>query len=221
MKWLAAFSALAVTTMVFAPWQYAQACSRILYETGNGTHITRRSMDRNDPTVKTALWVFPRGMERDGGIGTNSVKWTSQYGSVIASFYDAGVADGMNEKGLVGNLLYLADSDYGDPAKTSKPTISIGAWLQYFLDNYATVKVAVEAMADPPFTVVAPVLPNGRAAGHGRSEPPKHLHDAVAHRGGPGSESLLLRIGHHARGVLSRPEQVRFQEGLGSEENPD
>jgi choloylglycine hydrolase len=103
-------------------------------------------------------------MERDGGIGTSPIKWTSKYGSVIASFYDAGSADGMNEKGLVANVLYLAESDYGDAAKTGKPVLSIGAWAQWFLDNYSTVKEAVEDMGDAPFTVVAPILPNGRAA---------------------------------------------------------
>jgi penicillin V acylase-like amidase (Ntn superfamily) len=164
MKWLVVYSVLAVMTMVFTPWQRAKACSRILYETGNGSYITGRSMDWNDPTAKAALWVFPRGMVRDGGIGKNPVKWTSKYGSVVASIYDAGTADGMNEKGFVGNMLYLAETDYGDPAKTGKPTISVGAWLQYFLDRYATVKEAVDAMKDPPFTVVAPILPNGRAA---------------------------------------------------------
>jgi choloylglycine hydrolase len=121
-------------------------------------------MDWNDPTAETALWVFPRGMDRDGGIGKNPVKWTSKYGSVIASFYNAASSDGMNEKGRVANVLYLAESDYGDAAKTGKPTLSIGAWVQYFLDSYATVKEAVEAMKDAPFTVVAPILPNGRAA---------------------------------------------------------
>lgn len=139
-------------------------CSRIKYETGTGTYIIGRGMDWNDPTAKTCLWVFPKGMARDGGAGSNPIKWTSKYGSIIASFYDAATADGMNEQGLVGNVLYLAESTYGDPAKTGKPTISIGAWLQYFLDNYETVTEAVEAMQDAPFTVVAPVLPNGRAA---------------------------------------------------------
>ena len=61
-------------------------------------------------------------------------------------------------------MLYLAEADYGDPAKTGKPTISIGAWGQYILDNYATVKETVAAMQDPPFAVVAPMLPNGRPA---------------------------------------------------------
>ena len=139
-------------------------CTRIKYETGTGSFITGRGMDWNDPKAKTDLWVFPRGMERDGGVGKNPIKWTSKYGSVVASFYGAASADGMNEKGLVGNVLYLAEADYGDAAKTGKPTLSIGAWVQYILDLYATVAEAVAALKDEPFTIVAPVLPNGRAA---------------------------------------------------------
>lgn len=147
--------------------QNALACSRILYETGNGTYIVGRSMDWNDPSAACNLWLFPRGLERDGGIGKNPIKWTSKYGSVITSLYDVGTLDGMNEEGLVANVLYLVESDYGDAAALGKPTLSIGAWGQYFLDNFATVEEAVKAMADPPFTVVAPVLPNGRGAiGH-------------------------------------------------------
>ena len=139
-------------------------CSRLKYKTGTGTYIIGRSMDWNDPTAKTRLWSFPRGLQRDGGVGNNPIKWLSKYGSLVASFYDAGTADGMNEVGLVGNMLYLAESEFGDPAKTGKPTISLGAWLQYFLDLYATVDEAVSAMQNPPFTIVAPLLPNGRSA---------------------------------------------------------
>lgn len=142
-------------------------CTRIKYETGTGAYITGRGMDWNDPDLETNLWVFPKGMERNGGIGEMPVKWISRYGSVIASFYEAASVDGMNEKGFVSNVLYLVESDYGDAAKTGKPTLSIGAWAQYFLDHFATVAEAVEAMKDDPFTIVAPELPNGRAAaGH-------------------------------------------------------
>ena len=139
-------------------------CTRIKYETGTGSYITGRGMDWNDPTAQTDLWVFPRGMKRDGGIGVTPIKWTSKYGSVVASFYSAASADGINEKGLVGNVLYLAEADYGDAAKTGKPTLSIGAWVQYILDLYPNVAEAVAALKDEPFTVVAPTLPNGRAA---------------------------------------------------------
>jgi choloylglycine hydrolase len=67
------------------------------------------------------LWVFPRGMRRDGAVGPNSIQWTSRYGSVVVSVFDAATADGMNEKGLVANLLYLAETRYPTPAPNDKP----------------------------------------------------------------------------------------------------
>jgi len=85
-----------------------------------------------------------------------------QYGSLIASGYDVGTADGMNERGLVANVLYLAESDYGTPG--NKPALSISLWAQYVLDNFATVAEAVEALRKEPFVVIAPVLPNGAPA---------------------------------------------------------
>lgn len=139
-------------------------CTRVIYGTGTGTFITGRSMDWNDPTAPFRIFCYPSGLEKTGGPVDNAVAWRSKYGSVVCSMYDGATTDGMNEQGLVANVLYLAEADFGDPAKPDKPLISIGAWAQYFLDTYATVAEAVEAMQDPPFVVVAPVLPNGRAA---------------------------------------------------------
>lgn len=109
------------------------------------------------------LWVFPRGMKRDGAAGPRSIAWTSKYGSLIVSGYNVGSADGMNEKGLVANMLYLAESDYGKPAD-ARPFLSISLWAQYALDNFGTVAEAVDALVKEPFTVLAPVLPNGSPA---------------------------------------------------------
>jgi penicillin V acylase-like amidase (Ntn superfamily) len=156
-------SALCLTvTLAAAP--VAEACTRVLYETGAGTYIVGRNMDWNDLKMRTDFWAFPRGMKRDGGVGPGSITWTSKYGSVIISVYELATSDGVNEKGLAGNLLYLAESDYGDPATRGKPGLSVGAWLQYFLDNYASVAEAVEAMRSDPFTVVSANAPNGRSA---------------------------------------------------------
>ena len=95
----------------------AGACTRVLYVSDDGLVIAGWSMDWNDDT-RTNLWVFPRGMQRDGAAGPNSAKWTSKYGSLATSTYEAGTADGINEKGLVANLLYLADADFGKAAPT-------------------------------------------------------------------------------------------------------
>ena len=69
----------------------------------------------------------------------------------------------MNEKGLVANLLYLAESEYpkADPAR---PYLSISTWVQYVLDNFATVTEAVAALRAQPFNMLAPSLPNGAPA---------------------------------------------------------
>lgn len=158
---LTIFSTIALIT---TPAQNAGACTRVLYKTGTGTYIVGRSMDWNDLQAQMDFWIFPRGMGRDGGVGEGSITWISKYGSVIISIYDAATSDGINEAGMAGNLLYLAESDFGDPASRGKPTISVGAWLQYLLDNYGTVAETVDAMKSDPFTVVSTNAPNGRPA---------------------------------------------------------
>ena len=140
----------------------AAACTRALYVGDDGLVITGRSMDWAEE-MQSNLWALPRGMKRDGAAGPGSATWTSRYGSVAVSGYEAGMADGMNEKGLVANLLYLAESDYGKPV-AGKARLSISLWAQYVLDNFATVTEAVDALRQEPFQVLAPTLPNGSPA---------------------------------------------------------
>jgi choloylglycine hydrolase len=139
----------------------ALACSRFTYEGADGAFYVGRSMDWGEE-IRTNLWSFPRGMARDGGVGPRSLKWTSKHGSVIATAYDIGTADGLNEAGLVANLLYLAESDYGEPTASDKPLMSLGAWAQYVLDQFGTVEEAVAALRAEPFRIVAAPAPNGK-----------------------------------------------------------
>lgn len=135
----------------------ASACTRLVYLGDNDRVITARSMDWKSD-VGTNLWIFPRGMQRDGAAGPGSVKWVSRYGSVVASGYDVSTTDGVNEKGLAANLLWLVESVY-PTMQDNKPTLSISAWAQYVLDNYATVSEAVAALEKEPFTVVTDKVP--------------------------------------------------------------
>ena len=140
----------------------AEACTRCVYLGPNGTVLTARSMDWAED-IKSNMWVFPRGMKRNGATGPTSLNWVSKYGSVIVTGYDLGTADGINEQGLVANVLYLVESDYGKPEPNSK-TISIGAWGQLVLDTCGTVAEAVKFFETTPLVVIAPTLPNGRLA---------------------------------------------------------
>lgn len=89
--------------------QQANACTRAVYLGPDNTIITARSMDWAEDTG-TDLWAFPRGMKREGAAGPTSITWVSKYGSVISSFYGVGSVDGINENGLVANVLYLTES---------------------------------------------------------------------------------------------------------------
>jgi penicillin V acylase-like amidase (Ntn superfamily) len=150
---------MAVATIWFGVAYDLRACTRAVYFGLEGQTVTGRSMDWIED-MQTNLWVFPRGMKRDGGLGKGSIEWSAKHGSVVASVYDGGTADGMNEKGFVANLLYLAEAEY--PAEDDKrPGIVITAWGQYLLDNFATVKEAVEDAKKEAFKVVPVAAPNG------------------------------------------------------------
>jgi choloylglycine hydrolase len=64
------------------------------------------------------LYVIPRAVVIDGAGGLNSLRFNTRYGSVgvTGSTDPGGVVDaffdGMNEKGLAANLLYLAENDF-------------------------------------------------------------------------------------------------------------
>lgn len=147
---------LALTTKIGSR---AEMCTRAVYTGPEQTVLTGRTMDwKEDPQSK--LWVFPRGLRRNGAAGANSLEWTSKYGSVVTSAYDICTTDGMNEAGLVANLLWLAESEY--PTRTTgKPALSVSAWTQYVLDNFATVDQVVEAFSDNRFDVVSDLMPDG------------------------------------------------------------
>lgn len=167
MKQFSMFKLMTVCALTLSIASVASACTRAVFVNASNTVLTGRSMD----WVKTAgsnIWLFPRGMDREGAAGPNSIKWKSKYGSIVTSFFDAASVDGMNEKGLVANVLYLAESVYPTPTKNDKrKAISIAAWAQYVLDNYTTVAEVVQELSKETFYVVEVMTPDGHpGTGH-------------------------------------------------------
>lgn len=116
-------------------------CTRVVWPDANGSVIVGRNMDFHMDLL-TNLWKFPRGVERsDGARGT--LTWKAKYGSIVATAFDLIATDGMNEEGFAGHILWLAESDYGKPGEADTQ-LSQSVWLQYYLDNFATVAEAVE-----------------------------------------------------------------------------
>lgn len=139
-------------------WSNAMACTRVLYHGTDGQVMTARSMDWKSE-ITSNLWIMPRGMQRTGEAGPNSIEWTSRYGSVVTSGYDISTTDGVNEAGLSANLLWLVESEYPPFDDKSKQGLTIAAWAQYVLDNFATVDEAVKALEQEAFTIVSDNVP--------------------------------------------------------------
>jgi penicillin V acylase-like amidase (Ntn superfamily) len=123
-------------------------------------------MDWPPGRMPTDLWVLPRGVKRDGLTSKNPLTWTSKYGSLVAASTEPsvgqGTSDGMNEKGLGVNLLWLGSSDYG-ARDAERPGLSISLWAQYFLDNFATVEEAVRDLEKATYQVVTAAIELGGA----------------------------------------------------------
>lgn len=157
-KRLAVASLLAAS--LFAP-ALSDACSRAVYFGKEGQTVTGRTMDWFVSDMDTNLWLYPRGLERTSNTKT-PFNWKSKYGSVVVTIYEGAAADGMNEKGLVANLLYLAEAKYPAPKPDDKrPTLPISAWAQYVLDSYATTAEAVEGLRKEEFRMVPILAPTG------------------------------------------------------------
>ncbi len=157
MKIIAGLFGIAISILAFPSG--VRPCSRVVYKGPEQTVITGRSMDFGID-IPANLWKFPRGMERDGRAGPNSITWVSRYGSVVASSWDIATSDGMNEKGLVANLLWLTRSRYPEfEPEGEREGLTVAAWAQYALDNFATVAEAVEALGREEFVVVSDYIP--------------------------------------------------------------
>ncbi|WP_396667465.1 linear amide C-N hydrolase [Microbacterium sp. R86528] len=126
-------------------------CTRVVWPDAAGAVIVGRNMDYHRD-LATNLWTLPRGVRRDDGV-RGALSWTAKFGSVVATAFDMITVDGMNEAGLAGHVLWLAESEYGD-FEEDRPALSQAVWLQYFLDNFATVSEAVAWIAETKVQLV-------------------------------------------------------------------
>ncbi|WP_013323880.1 linear amide C-N hydrolase [Gloeothece verrucosa] len=142
-------------------------CTRVVYlgkdkQTGKDMILTGRNMDwTSDEMMENSnLWAFDKDIERNGAAGPDPIQWTSQYKTVVTSYHDGAVSDGINEAGLVANMNYLTETKFPEQAEGRK-SLAVSAWVQYVLENYATVAEAVKDLEKEPFYIVS-AAPPGR-----------------------------------------------------------
>jgi choloylglycine hydrolase len=156
----------------------AAACSLIFVNDNDVAKIVVRTMDLPLAIPEAPRFVlFPRGMEKDAaksvlpgvnakivGLSNNHLKWKAKYGSVAMVAFDVGVTDGLNERGLAGHLLTLETTAY-EP-KDNRPELGQSHWLAYVLDNFKSVREAVDALEDnKEFRIMPATVPEKGVTG--------------------------------------------------------
>jgi choloylglycine hydrolase len=86
--------------------------------------------------------VNKRGMSKSSASEESPAKWISRYGSLTFNQYGRdNPTGGMNEAGLVVELMWLSGTRY--PAPDTRPALGGLEWIQYQLDNASTVAEAI------------------------------------------------------------------------------
>ena len=116
---------------------------------------------------KNARGLSKTSMQRSAG---NTISWVSKYGSLTFNQYGKEFpTGGMNEKGLVVELMWLEGSVY--PKADNRAELSVLQWIQYQLDNCATIdevidtdkKIRIGTTGNPPLHYLVADA-SGRAA---------------------------------------------------------
>jgi len=91
------------------------------------------------------VFVNKRGVEKTAFTSSSPAKWISKYGSVTFNQYGREFpSDGMNEAGLVVELMWLDETVFPEPDE--RPSIGgILQWIQYQLDVSSTVEEVISS----------------------------------------------------------------------------
>lgn len=137
---------------LFAMPEKTEACTRIVYQGTDSLYIIGRSLDWKTP-IPTNVYVYPRGMHKVGSDKPGAVSWTSKYGAVYAVGYDAGITEGMNEKGLSVNGLFCKGTVYDNKDTKGRPAMSLAMFPGWLLDMNATTAECVAVLKEHNFSL--------------------------------------------------------------------
>lgn len=133
---------VAVVAML-APLRPAAACTTFCYEDG-GTRVFGKNYDWN---VEDGMVVVnQRGVAKTALTRGGAATWTSRFGSLTFNQYGREFpSGGINERGLAVELMWLDETEY--PAADSRGALPTLQWIQYQLDNAATVDEVIASDA--------------------------------------------------------------------------
>lgn len=137
------FISLLIATVAAAP-VVSQACSSFVLRNQDGSFVYARTIEFG-VSLPTKLALYPRNHQYKGsgpdGVVGSGLAWNGKYAVVgVNAMGMELIADGMNEKGLSGGMLYLpVSSVYQNPVgNDAKNSIASYQVVNYVLSNFET-----------------------------------------------------------------------------------
>lgn len=123
----------------------AFACTTFCFTESAG-RVVGKSFDWHQEFGR--FYTNPRGLGKRAFLLDDTAKpaeWIAKYGSLTMNQYGRETPiGGVNEKGLVVESMWLDETSHA--ATVTKPAINELQWMQYQLDNFATVDEAIEGV---------------------------------------------------------------------------
>ena len=154
----------------------AYSCTRMFWNTNPDLMIVGRTEDYITASHPTFV-ATPRGIKRWGTADdtkrSRSISWTVKYGNVAIYENNRFPNDGMNEAGLTARTLYYLEGEPNEivAPDSNKKELDEDHWVSFVLDNFATVKDAVDAIRNQVY-IVSVVGKKGSGYSYAT---PKHL----------------------------------------------
>ncbi|WP_255390988.1 linear amide C-N hydrolase [Photobacterium atrarenae] len=177
-------------------------CTRILNNIDNKHVAVARNMDWEfhlnatlllTPAGGQAIGMSKSERKKEGLCKSQVLKWKVKYTSVATLLGDQdngfGFCDGMNEKGLVANVLYDTNSSFHQgPLTENEKGLSVLRWGQFILDRFASVQEVVSYFSSPAREIDICLFGSNVP---GDPNAPAQLHAAISdHRG----DSAILEV---------------------------
>jgi len=147
MKNKAIFFFVCMMTLNFIP-SNGHPCTSFFLN-GQDAHLVGKNYDwviGNGLIVVNKRGMEKKALEDPGTRFDRPVRWTSKYGSITFNQYGRELPmGGINEAGLVVEVLLLAETVYPEP--DARPAISMLQWVQYQLDNFSSTREVIASDA--------------------------------------------------------------------------
>ena len=138
------FASVLIAFMLALSPAYTLACTTFCLK-NKGEVLFGKNYDWN--IGDGLIFVNKRNVSKEGAADKNAAKWVSKYGSETFNQYGReNPSGGMNEMGLVIELMWLDDTQY--PKMEGKQTVDVLEWIQYQLDTAATTEEVIKNSAD-------------------------------------------------------------------------